>query len=161
MANSEQRRVADRFWELIEAMIPPRPMPRGPGGRSCIDAGAALEGVLFGLDTGNRRREPPERGLGIRAYRLGPAGRVAGRRCLGRSLALRAAARVDAIVLRGSKVLGVAQDGAWTVVENLRGSTAECTTILGPFREASRTRQKMWYTKQLNSRNGDARTVGK
>ena len=61
MANSEQqRRVEDRLWELIEPLIPRRPVPRGPGGRPRIDDRAALEGILLVLDTGCRRRDLPE-----------------------------------------------------------------------------------------------------
>ena len=153
MANSEQqRRVEDRLWELIEPLILPRPVPPGKGGRSRNDARTALEGVLFGLDTGCRWRDLPESGLGVRAYRLGTAGRVAGRRCLQRSLVSCAAAPVDAVVLRVFEVLGVAQDGAWTVAENLRGSTAKCMTTFGPFCERSQAPRKMRYAKQLNSR---------
>jgi len=61
VANSEQqRRVEDRLWELIEPLIPRRPVPRGPGGRPRIDDRAALEGILLVLDTGCRRRDLPE-----------------------------------------------------------------------------------------------------
>jgi hypothetical protein len=28
---TQQRRVEDRLWELIEPLIPSRPAPRGPG----------------------------------------------------------------------------------------------------------------------------------
>ncbi|GAA2810807.1 hypothetical protein GCM10010452_44060 [Crossiella cryophila] len=47
---TQQRRVEDRLWELIEPLIPSRPAPRGPGGRPRIDDRAALEGILFVLD---------------------------------------------------------------------------------------------------------------
>ncbi|WP_425341932.1 transposase [Amycolatopsis coloradensis] len=57
---TQQRRVEDRLWELIEPLIPSRPAPRGPGGRPRIDDRAALEGILFVLDTGCRWRELPE-----------------------------------------------------------------------------------------------------
>ena len=61
MARSKQQRlVQDRVWELIEPLIPPRPAPRGPGGRPRIDDRAALEGILFVLDTGCRWRDLPE-----------------------------------------------------------------------------------------------------
>jgi hypothetical protein len=153
VANSEQqRRVEDRLWELPESLIPPRPVPSGTGGRSRIDSRAALEGVLFGLDTGFRWRGLPKRGLGVRAYRLDAAGRVAGRRCLGRSLVPCAVAPVDAVVLRVFEVLGVAQDGVWTVAEKVHGGTAKCSTIFGPFREGSQSQQRTQYAKQLNSR---------
>jgi transposase len=64
--------VADRHWELIEPLIPPRPTPRGPGGRPRIDDRAALEGILFVLDTGCRWRDLPEQlgcGSGHTAWR--------------------------------------------------------------------------------------------
>lgn len=44
---TQQRRVEDRLWELIEPLIPSRPAPRGPGGRPRIDDRAALEGILL------------------------------------------------------------------------------------------------------------------
>ena len=73
MAKTEQqRRVADRLWELIEPLIPPRPTPRGPGGRPRINDRAALEGILFVLDTGCRWRDLPEQlgcGSGHTAWR--------------------------------------------------------------------------------------------
>ncbi|MER6798126.1 transposase [Amycolatopsis mediterranei] len=54
---TQQRWVEDRLWELIELLIPSRPAPRGPGGRPRIDDRAALEGILFVLDTGCRWRD--------------------------------------------------------------------------------------------------------
>ena len=73
MATTEQqRRVEDRLWELIEPLIPPRPAPRGPGGRPRINDRAALEGILFVLDTGCRWRDLPEQlgcGSGHTAWR--------------------------------------------------------------------------------------------
>jgi transposase len=61
--SKQQRRVEDRVWELIEPLIPPRPVPRGPGGRPRIDDRAALEGILFVLDSGCRWRDlPPQLG---------------------------------------------------------------------------------------------------
>jgi transposase len=68
----QQRRVEDRLWELIEPLIPPRPAPRGPGGRPRINDRAALEGILFVLDTGCRWRDLPEQlgcGSGHTAWR--------------------------------------------------------------------------------------------
>lgn len=60
-----QRRVTDRLWELLGPLIPPRPQPRGPGGRPRFDDRAALEGILFVLDTGCRWRDlPAELGCG-------------------------------------------------------------------------------------------------
>jgi transposase len=70
--SEQQRRVEDRLWELIEPLIPPRPTPRGPGGRPRIDDRAALEGILFVLDTGCRWRDLPEQlgcGSGHTAWR--------------------------------------------------------------------------------------------
>ena len=69
---TQQRRVEDRLWELIEPLIPSRPAPRGPGGRPRIDDRAALEGILFVLDTGCRWRDLPEQlgcGFGHTAWR--------------------------------------------------------------------------------------------
>jgi transposase len=69
---TQQRRVEDRLWELIEPLIPSRPAPRGPGGRPRIDDRAALEGILFVLDTGCRWRDRPEQlgcGSGHTAWR--------------------------------------------------------------------------------------------
>ena len=69
---TQQRRVEDRLWELIEPLIPSRPAPRGPGGRPRIDDRAALEGILFVLDTGCRWRDLPEQlgcGSGHTAWR--------------------------------------------------------------------------------------------
>lgn len=69
---TQQRRVEDRLWELIEPLIPSRPAPRGPGGRPRIDDRAALEGILFVLDTGCRWRDLPEQlgcGCGHTAWR--------------------------------------------------------------------------------------------
>jgi len=63
--SKQQRLVEDRLWELIEPLIPPRPPARGPGGRPRIEDRAALEGILFVLDTGCRWRDlPPELGCG-------------------------------------------------------------------------------------------------
>ena len=66
MARTKQQRlVEDRLWELIESLIPPRAVARGPGGRPRIDDRAALEGILFVLDTGCRWRDlPPQLGCG-------------------------------------------------------------------------------------------------
>lgn len=61
----QQRLVEDRLWELIKPLLPPRPAPRGPGGRPRIDERAALEGILFVLHTGCRWRDlPPQLGCG-------------------------------------------------------------------------------------------------
>ena len=61
----QQRLVADWLWELIEPLLPPRPAPRGSGGRSRVDERAALEGILFVLHTGCRWRDlPPQLGYG-------------------------------------------------------------------------------------------------
>lgn len=66
MAGSKQQRlVEDRLWELLEPLIPPQPPARGPGGRPRIDDRAALEGILFVLNTGCRWRDlPPALGAG-------------------------------------------------------------------------------------------------
>jgi Putative transposase of IS4/5 family (DUF4096) len=69
---TQQRRAEDRLWELIEPRIPSRPAPRGPGGRPRIDDRAALEWILFVLDTGCRWRDLPEQlgcGCGHTAWR--------------------------------------------------------------------------------------------
>jgi transposase len=55
----QQRLVEDRLWELIEPLLPPRPVPKGPGGRPRVDERAALEGILFVLHTGCRWRDLP------------------------------------------------------------------------------------------------------
>jgi transposase len=52
--SKQQQRVADRLWELIEPLIPPLPAPRGRADAPRIDDRAALEGILFVLDTGCR-----------------------------------------------------------------------------------------------------------
>ncbi|GAA4409878.1 hypothetical protein GCM10023148_00710 [Actinokineospora soli] len=55
------------LWELIEPLIPFRPALRGPGSRPRIDDRAALEAILFVLDTGCRWRDLPEQlGCGSR-----------------------------------------------------------------------------------------------
>jgi transposase len=57
--------VDDWLWELVEPLIPPRPPARGPGGRPPIQDRAALEGILFVLNTGCRWRDlPPQLGAG-------------------------------------------------------------------------------------------------
>lgn len=123
MANSEQhRRVEDRLRQLIEPLIPPRPVPRGPGERSRIADRAAREEILFMPDTVCRGRDVPEGGLRVRAHRLAADEQVAGRWCLGRS-------RAEAVVLWVFKVLRVTHDDAWIVVENLAGGTAKCSTV--------------------------------
>jgi transposase len=69
---SQQRVVEDRLWGLIEPLIPPPPVARGPGGRPRIDDRAALEGILFVLDTGCRWRDLPAQlgcGSGHTAWR--------------------------------------------------------------------------------------------
>ena len=55
----QQRLVAEWLWELIEPLLPPRPAPRGSGGRSRVDERAALEGILFVLHSGCRWRDLP------------------------------------------------------------------------------------------------------
>jgi transposase len=57
--------VDDRLWELLGPLIPPGPHARGPGGRPPIDDRAAIEGILFVLDTGCRWGDlPPQLGSG-------------------------------------------------------------------------------------------------
>jgi transposase len=63
--SKQDRLIVDRLWELLEPLIPPRPVPRAPGGRPRIGDRAALEGILFVLHTGCRWRDlPPELGCG-------------------------------------------------------------------------------------------------
>ncbi len=72
MTTKQQRLVTDRLWELIEPLLPDRPPPRGPGGRPRIDDRAALEGILFVLQTGCRWRDLPLQlgyGFGHTAWR--------------------------------------------------------------------------------------------
>jgi transposase len=78
---TQQRRVEDRLGELIEPLIPSRPAPHGPDGRPGIDDRAALEGILFVLDTGCRWRDLPEQlgcGSGHAAWRRLPERQAAG-----------------------------------------------------------------------------------
>ncbi|GLZ50351.1 transposase [Actinomycetospora sp. NBRC 106375] len=69
------------MWGLLEPLIPPRPPARGPGGRPPIADRAALEGILFVLNTGCRWRDLPEQlgvGSGHTAWRRLRAWQVAG-----------------------------------------------------------------------------------
>ena len=77
----QQRLVEDRLWELIEPLLPPRPAPKGPGGRPRVDERAALEGILFVLHTGCRWRDLPLQlgyGSGHTAWRRLRAWQAAG-----------------------------------------------------------------------------------
>jgi transposase len=77
----QQRLVEDRLWELIEPLLPPRPTPKGPGGRPGVDERAALEGILFVLHTGCRWRDLPLQlghGSGHTAWRRLRAWQAAG-----------------------------------------------------------------------------------
>jgi transposase len=64
-SRQQQRLVDDRLWELLKPLLPARPPAKGPGGRPPIDDRAALEGILFVLNTGCRWRDlPPQLGAG-------------------------------------------------------------------------------------------------
>ena len=81
VGSKQDRLIADRLWELIEPLIPPRPPAKGPGGRPRIDDRAALEGILFVLHTGCRWRDLPLQlgcGSGHTAWRRLRAWQAAG-----------------------------------------------------------------------------------
>ncbi len=61
-----RRLVSDELWALVEPLIPPRPAAvNGRTGRPRVDDRAALEGILFVLETGVPwRRLPVELGFG-------------------------------------------------------------------------------------------------
>ncbi len=60
-----RRLVDDRLWALLEPLIPPPPVGRGPGGRPRILDRFALEGIMFVLVLGCRWRDlPPQLGWG-------------------------------------------------------------------------------------------------
>jgi transposase len=67
-----RRLVTDELWALIEPLIPPRPRPRGPGGRPRVPDRSVVEGILFVLTTGCRWRDLPEEmgcGSGVTCWR--------------------------------------------------------------------------------------------
>jgi transposase len=81
VGRKQDRLIADRLWELIEPLIPPRPPAKGPGGRPRIDDRAALEGILFVVHTGCRWRDLPLQlgcGSGHTAWRRLQAWQAAG-----------------------------------------------------------------------------------
>jgi transposase len=61
-----RRLVSDELWALVEALIPPRPRAvNGRTGRPRVDDRAALEGILFVLETGVPwKKLPVELGFG-------------------------------------------------------------------------------------------------
>jgi transposase len=61
-----RRLVSDELWALVEPLIPPRPPAvHGRTGRPRVDDRAALEGILFVLQTGIAwKRLPTELGFG-------------------------------------------------------------------------------------------------
>jgi len=61
-----RRLVSDELWALVEPLIPPRPPAvNGRTGRPRVDDRAALEGILFVLETGVPwKRLPVELGFG-------------------------------------------------------------------------------------------------
>jgi transposase len=63
---SAKRLVSDELWALVEPLIPRRPPAvRGRTGRPRVDDRAALEGILFVLETGIPwKRLPSELGFG-------------------------------------------------------------------------------------------------
>jgi len=65
VSSPPRRLVDDRLWALLEPLIPPPPVGRGPGGRPRIPDWFALEGIMFVLVTGCRWRDlPPQLGWG-------------------------------------------------------------------------------------------------
>jgi transposase len=65
-AKRARRLVGDELWALVEPLIPPRPPAvHGRTGRPRVDDRAALEGILFVLETGIPwKRLPTELGFG-------------------------------------------------------------------------------------------------
>ncbi|WP_214371428.1 transposase [Pseudonocardia sp. H11422] len=57
MTRRQQRLAEDRLWELIEPLLPLRPLARAPAGRPRIDDRAALERSLLVLHAGCRWRD--------------------------------------------------------------------------------------------------------
>lgn len=44
VSSPPQRLITDELWSVLEPLIPPRPVPKGPGGRPRASDRAALEG---------------------------------------------------------------------------------------------------------------------
>jgi transposase len=65
-AKRPRRLVSDELWALVEPLIPARPPAvHGRTGRPRVDDRAALEGILFVLETGIPwKRLPTELGFG-------------------------------------------------------------------------------------------------
>jgi transposase len=65
-AKRARRLVSDELWALVEPLIPQRPPAvHGRTGRPRVDDRAALEGILFVLETGIPwKRLPTELGFG-------------------------------------------------------------------------------------------------
>jgi transposase len=65
-AKRPRRLVSDELWALVEPLIPARlPAVHGRTGRPRVDDRAALEGILFVLETGIPwKRLPTELGFG-------------------------------------------------------------------------------------------------
>jgi transposase len=65
-AKRPRRLVSDELWALVEPLLPARlPAVRGRTGRPRVDDRAALEGILFVLETGIPwKRLPTELGFG-------------------------------------------------------------------------------------------------
>jgi transposase len=65
--------VSDELWALVEQLIPPRPAAvNGRTGRPRIDDRAAMEGILFVLETGVPWKKLPTElrfGSGITCWR--------------------------------------------------------------------------------------------
>ncbi|MDO5066981.1 MAG: IS5 family transposase [Propionibacteriaceae bacterium] len=60
-----QQVITDELWAVLEPLLPPRPTPKGPGGRPRASDRAALEGIMFVLSTGCRWRDlQPQMGFG-------------------------------------------------------------------------------------------------
>ncbi len=65
-SSKRRRLVSDELWALVEPLIPPRPPAvNGRTGRPRVDDRAALEGILFVLETGVPwKKLPSELGFG-------------------------------------------------------------------------------------------------